>query len=263
MSALQLDITPGEARRSTVHDAWRTWRATGGAAPETPPAVTTEVCAEGPTIRRSLELYPAEAVRWALLAAPAGAPLDWSEQALGTALADVSRLYEARHMASRCQGDEPPGKVAHALGAHAKAVHDLGTHLERSLARALNDGFDTAAALAALTALATAVNRFTNHKQAASRGATVVAPALDALSTLADSLGLLTDDVATFRRHVARKRLPTRGLTPAEVQELVDGRRDARRKRDWARADTLRERLDAAGVVVVDTPGGSEWRVRT
>ncbi|MFH1571989.1 MAG: cysteine--tRNA ligase [Gemmatimonadota bacterium] len=52
--------------------------------------------------------------------------------------------------------------------------------------------------------------------------------------------------------------LPARQL-PGELAVLIEQREAARRQRDWQRSDELRARLDAAGVLIKDTPAGPEW----
>ena len=49
------------------------------------------------------------------------------------------------------------------------------------------------------------------------------------------------------------------GLSPEE-QALFDERQEARRRREFARADAARARLEALGVVLEDTPKGTRWR---
>ena len=46
---------------------------------------------------------------------------------------------------------------------------------------------------------------------------------------------------------------------PGELSALLEARNQARADKDWARADELRDHLDAAGVEVRDGPQGSEW----
>jgi len=45
-----------------------------------------------------------------------------------------------------------------------------------------------------------------------------------------------------------------------EEQALFDERQEARRRREFARADAARARLEALGVVIEDTPKGTRWR---
>ena len=48
----------------------------------------------------------------------------------------------------------------------------------------------------------------------------------------------------------------------AHIDALVEERDEARRQRDWARADALRAELDALGVIVEDTPAGPQWKLK-
>jgi cysteinyl-tRNA synthetase len=45
-----------------------------------------------------------------------------------------------------------------------------------------------------------------------------------------------------------------------EVEKLIQERKDARAKRDFARADAIRDELDAKQIVLEDTPAGTRWR---
>jgi len=55
----------------------------------------------------------------------------------------------------------------------------------------------------------------------------------------------------------------TEGRLSAEEQALFDQRQEARRRREFARADAARARLEALGVVLEDTPKGTRWRRKT
>ncbi len=106
-----------------------------------------------------------------------------------------------------------------------------------NVVKALSDDLNTHEALAAL------------HRFAAKRDAAKLAAGLH-------FLGLMTDGVPGWTRQAAQSR---------EVSELVnallDARAAARKARNFARADSLREGLTEAGIVVKDTPGGVDWHI--
>ena len=45
-----------------------------------------------------------------------------------------------------------------------------------------------------------------------------------------------------------------------EIERLIEERRDARRKRDFARADQIRQELDGRGILLEDSPAGTRWK---
>jgi cysteinyl-tRNA synthetase len=215
-------------------------------------------------IQQILEQYPAEALRLYYLQCHYRSPLPWDpDTALPEALGMLARLYEAREVAELMGGEEEPDNVARSLGADAMQCLELGRNFRDALYGALDDDFNTAAALGHAFELARAVNRVSNHKKAKRRAGPVVAPALEAFALLSDALGLMQLSTEDFHGEIRAKRLPLLGLTEDDVNAKLRERAEARIDRDWARADAIRDELEAARIVVMDTAeGGSEWRIR-
>ena len=53
---------------------------------------------------------------------------------------------------------------------------------------------------------------------------------------------------------------PQRGMLDTEIQALIDDRQQARRRRDFARADQIRDQLLERGIVLEDTRDGVRWK---
>lgn len=213
-------------------------------------------------IRDVLEQYPAEALRLYYLQTHYRSPLPWTPESLDEALGMLARLYEAREVAETMGGSEDADRVASDLGTTAIEVLELGRSFRERFVEALADDFNTAEALGYAFELARAINRLSNDKKARKRAGPVVRPALDALTVLSDTLGLLGMSTTEFHEEVARKRLPQIGLTQEEVDQLVAQRVEARLRKDWATADAIRDRLEAAQIAVMDQTEGSRWRIR-
>jgi cysteinyl-tRNA synthetase len=213
-------------------------------------------------IRDALQELPAEALRLYYLQSHYRSPLPYDSEALVDALGMLARLYEAREVGERMTGSEEPDAVARALGSDALTVLELGRRFPEVLYAALDDDFNTAMALGHAFELARAINRLSNHKKAIARGGPVVAPALAALRLLSDALGLLGATSAAFQAEVKAKRLPRMGITVDQVEALIAERAAARAAKDWARADTLRDTLEAKRIVVMDRADGSDWKIR-
>jgi cysteinyl-tRNA synthetase len=213
-----------------------------------------------------LQQFPAEAVRLYYLQNHYRSPLPWSAEALPEALAMLSRLYEARDVAESMEGatDDPHAaeRVAGELGEDAQAVLEQGRAFPARMHEALREDFNTSQALAHLFSLARAVNRFGGHKKARKRGGPVVAPALAAFRSAADAIGLLAMPTQAFLDEVKDKRVAALGLDRATIEARVAERVRLREAKQWSEADAIRQALDAQGIVVMDGPEGSRWRVR-
>jgi cysteinyl-tRNA synthetase len=104
---------------------------------------------------------------------------------------------------------------------------------------AMNDDFDTPIAFAVLHELRGEVNRTRSPQLAGT------------LKALGGSIGLLQMDPARFLQ----------GGVKFDVDALIKERNDARRAKNFPRADEIRKQLDAAGITLEDKPGGTtEWR---
>ncbi len=210
----------------------------------------------------AVDRFPAEALRLYYLQNHYRSPLPWDEEALPTALAMLSRLYEAREVAESMGGQERAADVARDLGTDAKEVLRLSSEFEQRFYSALDEDFNTSKALSLVFELARAVNRFSNHKRARKRGGPVVAGALAAFELVGTALGLLQQDVAAFHEEVKSKRLAAMGVDAAEVEQLIADRTAARAAKDWGTADKIRDRLTELRIEVRDQAGGVEWRVQ-
>jgi cysteinyl-tRNA synthetase len=133
---------------------------------------------------------------------------------------------------------------------------------------ALLDDLNTPVALAALGELLKSANELCDLRQKRKKDSALVAEAdalgaelLSAIQTVTYRLGLLQSAPADYRQRTRYGRAERRGLTIEEISEKVLERENARKSRDFARADALRAELVALGVVVNDKPQGPEWNL--
>ena len=106
--------------------------------------------------------------------------------------------------------------------------------------QAMDDDLNTADAISAVFELVTAIN--TAVKDGASRE--FAQKSLDTLMELANVLGLLQQE---FEEEV---------VIDDELQALIDERQEARKAKNFARADEIRDELKARGLIIKDTPQG-------
>jgi cysteinyl-tRNA synthetase len=184
------------------------------------------------TIHELLERHSGEVLRYALLSGQYRQQLAFSEDLLTQAASSLDRLYEALRGAGQTSAD----------------FTDLeASDYPADVLEALCDDLNTPRALAAMHALADAVHQTTD---AAER--TAIQRRLLAGGWL---LGLLGDTVdAHFQRGSS--------LDADRIEALIEARNDARRNKDFRRADEIRDELAAAGIELEDSREGTRWKVR-
>jgi cysteinyl-tRNA synthetase len=126
----------------------------------------------------------------------------------------------------------------------------------------MDEDFNTAEAVGHLFELVRAINRFANDKKARAKGALALQPAIAAFALAGEVLGVGAMDPVAFFDEVKHKRLAAAGKSIDEVEARIAARAAARANKDWAEADRLRAAFDAEGIVVMDGPTGSTWRMR-
>ncbi len=182
------------------------------------------------TLREAFARYRPEVVRYFILASHYRSPLNYSDQQLDAARQSLERLYTALSGLPAA----PPG----------------GEEWEVRFKAAMDDDFNTPEALAVLFDLAREINRTRVEDPLA-------AAALAAqLHRLGGVLGLLQAEPESW----LRGETGIGGLEDVEIDRLIEARAEARKQRDFAAADRIRDELNAAGVALEDTPQGTVWR---
>jgi cysteinyl-tRNA synthetase len=124
----------------------------------------------------------------------------------------------------------------------------------------MDDDFNTGGAIGVLYELLTTLNRFADVQQLETPGATAAdmegfQRGVMALKELSDILGVFDKPVATAQNAGQDK------LVDGLMQLLIDLRAEARKAKNFALADQIRQRLAQIGVTLEDRPGGTGWRV--
>ncbi len=190
------------------------------------------------TIREVLKKYDPEVVRYFILASHYHSPLNYAEDSLENAKSALTRLYTALK-------DLPP--------ASAPVPMDSGgviTGYEQSFFAAMDDDFNTPIALAVLFDLARDINRLqlTDPAHAHALGGE--------LRKLAGILGLLQREPQAFLQGGP----VSDGLSVERIEALIGERVAARKNKQWAESDRIRDELKAEGVILEDSGGVTTWR---
>ena len=188
------------------------------------------------TVRDISKEYDLEAVRMFMLSAHYRSPINFSREQIEAASASLSRLYTAREqlqfLLDHCAEKEPKEEEKLFLG----RIREYESRFDL----AMDDDLNTADALGAIFELVRDANVTLNAESSRK----TVQQAYDSLKAVCGVLGLLT-----------------RGNEiPEEIQKMVDERAEARKNKDWARSDELRDAIKAAGYILEDTKQGQKVR---
>lgn len=185
------------------------------------------------TIREILETYSPEVVRFFLVSSHYRSQVDYSEDNLAEAERSLARLYHA------LRGVEP---------ATPEDVPE--TDYDRRFVELMDDDFNCAGAISILHAVANDIN---HHRREGREDEAKAAAAV--MVRLGDVLGLLQQDPDAFFQS------DTGGELSAEnIEAQIQARADARKAKDFAGADRIRDELAEQGITLDDSREGTSWR---
>ena len=190
------------------------------------------------TIKDFLSKHDADVMRMLVLMSYYRAPLVFSDETQDAAEKSLERLKAALR---------PTNVSASAKGLAAdaaSALASLAQTTKQAFTDAMDDDFNSPLALAALYELVKAINT------ARDNGATddQIKPAQSTLRELADVFGLRLQEKTGSSE------------MEAQVNALIAERTEARKQKQWARSDELRDQLKAMGVTIEDSKEGTKWR---
>lgn len=189
------------------------------------------------TVRDIKEEYDLEIIRFFILAAHYRNPINFSKELVDSAKNGLERLYNTKHNlkyhienAMNLELQECEAWVGELPGYRMKFIE------------AVDDDFNTADGLAAIFDMVRFIN--TNISPSSSKKAGEEAYSL--LMELTGVLGLLSKE--------------ENSSLETEVEALIQERQQARKEKNFARADEIRDRLKEMGIVLEDTSQGIKWR---
>jgi len=187
------------------------------------------------TIREMLSRYDPEVVRLYYASTHYRKPIDFDEKDMEEPKREREYLYNTlRNIRNAASKEGEPTELKKAL-----------TETRKKFTEAMNNDFNTPLALTHLYALARKANTIVSKQKISPK---LAEETIKTIRELGNILGILEKEV------VAEEELPK------QVKELVDQREEARRNKDWKKADEIREQIKKVGFILEDTPEGPRWR---
>ncbi|WP_257264484.1 cysteine--tRNA ligase [Endozoicomonas sp. ONNA2] len=183
------------------------------------------------TIREVLDKYDEEVVRYFMISSHYRSPINYSEDSLKEAGVRLERLYTA------LQGLDLAGVCATDNNA-----------FEQRFFTVMDDDFNTPEALAVLFELVRHLNTVRSQDESAAL------PLAALLVKLGGILGILQGDPEAFLKSGT-------DVDEAMIENMIQQRNDAKKRRDFAEADRIRDELAALRVILQDSREGTTWRI--
>ena len=190
------------------------------------------------TVREISEQYDLQVLRFFMLSAHYRSPLNFSAELMEASKNGLERIINATD------------NLKHLLG--AATVEEMSVEEKEAFAKTdayveefekvMDDDFNTADAIAAIFDLV----KYANTTATAESSKEYLQSLLDRIVKLGDVLGLILDKKEE--------------LLDADIEKLIEERQAARKAKDFARADAIRDELLEKGIILKDTREGVQWK---
>lgn len=204
------------------------------------------------TIKDILKSYYPEAVRLFLLSSHYRSPIDFTDKAMDEASAGLGKIYallervEEKKELSGINNVEP------------------GNYYKQ-FCEAMDDDFNTARGIGVLFDAVRNINRLIDeNKEGLSQDAIkdIILCKSDILK-IGGILGILYESPKIYFDKKRSSGLEKRSIDPALIEKMIKDRTDARKAKNWEKADQIRKELAKMNIIIEDRPEGTVWKVKT
>ncbi|MEJ2324201.1 MAG: cysteine--tRNA ligase [Nitrospirota bacterium] len=200
--------------------------------------------------------FDPEAVRFFLLQTHYRSPIEFSDALLREAETSLDRYY----LTLRRAGDFLAREGGKEKAPGAEELEGVVSGFKEKFREAMDDDLNTALAIGHMFELIREVNRFLDGKPSGQKARELVKGAMEALRETGAVLRIFQRTPEEWYSSIMKLR--DVGLSEEEIASLIREREEARKGKNWDRADAVRDELLKKGIVLEDGPAGTVWRVK-
>ena len=189
------------------------------------------------TVREIGEKYDLQVLRFFMLSAHYRSPLNFSADLMEASKNALDRIINAVENLKFLAGSGVDGEMTEAEQKEAEGLAEY----EKKFDEAMDDDFNTADAIAAIFELV----KYANSNVTAENTKAFINTVKDKIVSLADILGLIVEKEEE--------------ILDSDIEKLIEERQAARKEKNFARADEIRNLLLEKGIVLKDTREGVKW----
>jgi cysteinyl-tRNA synthetase len=201
-------------------------------------------------IKDIIKQYNPEAVRLFLLSSHYRSPIDFTDQALFEASSGLDKIYALLDRVEKQTG-------------HRSDNDDvLENAFWEQFCRAMDDDFNTALGIGILYDAVRNVNRLLDDNKSLSKDVitTILSYRAD-ICKMGSILGIITKSPEVYFAGKKSLGLEKKSIDFEMIEKMIEDRADARKAKDWSRADQIRKELAKMNIIIEDRADGTVWRV--
>ena len=218
------------------------------------------------TIRTVLETYDPETLRFFILSAHYRSPIDFSDQNLDDAQSGLERIYACLTAVDELLNATPASNELPTVESLPEAGVELREKIDQAFSRfaeAMDDDFNSALALGGLFEIVRATNRFlAETKELGPVALSLLAHVRHLFTETGAVLGLFGSRPVEWLAGIKAAKADQIDISPAEIEQLIIERSQARQDRNFKRGDEIRDMLLEKGIQLLDSAQGTTWNVK-
>lgn len=211
------------------------------------------------TIKEILQRFHPEVVRLFLLSNHYRSPIDFNDKNLYDSQSALDRFYTMMRKINDLENGETGNTDT------SRKIKDSSEILRIKFKNAMDDDFNTARALGEIFDNVRVFNQVLDNieRKGDIFNRKTFAPLKDTFKDIGEILGLFKLETEEWFQDTKRIDLKKEvELTPDKIELLIRERDTARAKKDWNKADEIREHLNQKGIILEDTGRGTKWKVK-
>ena len=200
------------------------------------------------TVREIAQKYDLQALRFFMLSAHYRSPLNFSAELMEAAKSGLERIHTAAENIKRLQkavdarASDTKAACEKGMSAEEESLYEASEQFQKKFEAAMEDDCNTADAVSAVFELV----KYINTNVSSDHSSAYLQKLFERLKTLCDVLGI----------QLALKE----EALDADIEKLIQERQTARKNKDFARADQIRDELAQMGILLKDTREGVTWK---
>jgi cysteinyl-tRNA synthetase len=226
------------------------------------------------TIKEIVKAWHPEVIRLFLISQHYRSPVDFSEESLSEAKAGLDRFYATLYAVQEEAAKPAPGLSnrpsslrGEGKGGGGSVLTEARQAIESFKAKveeAMDDDFNTAQALGSFHELQTHLNSMLTLSKGRPTEEIIdlLKQGYEHFLKLGWIFGLFCDDPKTYIDDQKQEGLKKLNLREEDILKRIEERNTARKEKNWKRADEVRNDLLAMGIVLEDTPSGTQWKLK-